>query len=292
MRGRGGMVWLVSGTLGVAALGSEPSNAPLADSQKALDSLRKEQSQKAAPTSGKLRDLLPTIEAPGAPAGPTEYSGPPKTEKLPTNKERKENWLLNGMDKLDVSKKPASGSPRRDRLKATDADEPAAATDLLGLYSAQQKQSRADHAPQTKPAASDPLAPFLQNWLHGSPVRGQFFDETLRRSEAGGSADRALPATQTGSQGAAVGRLADLPGFRDAAQPTQASAGKSPSNPYLRVMDTPAPETRSGRLPAALPAAPLTPTISPLPPPAPVERKAPATPPTEDKKYFPQLKKF
>jgi hypothetical protein len=279
---------LMGGALLAGMAAAEPDTAPLADSKKALETLRTDQRNgNVAPAAGKLRDLLPTIEKPGAgPTLPVEPSGPPQRDKSVQSKERPKNWLLSGMDKLNAPKKTESGRRTRDKATADDesTDEASgSATDLLGLYSEQQKQANDVRELPAKLPTPDPLAPFLQNWLSGSPVRGQFFDETLRRPES------LRPASGQSSRPgeAPAGALVDLPEFKDARSP--ALAGGPAKNPYLSAME---PLERADPPPPGRPAVAAVPAITPPPPPLPLERKAGPTPPADEKKYFPQLRKF
>jgi hypothetical protein len=146
--------------------------------------------------------------------------------------------------------------------------------------------------------APDPFAPFLQGWLGTSPVRDQVMDQFKKGSETGGLSV-ASGGSSTDFHPPAVVSAADT---RAAAHEL---AEQAKPNPYLVELNAPVPSrdmlagasampaTGQGLASGTTPAmAPLTtPLLDSLP-----DNRAPAKGPppglTDDKKYFPQQKKF
>ena len=170
---------------------------------------------------------------------------------------------------------------------------------LLKLFDDQKKRADPkEAATKSRPPAPDAFAPFLKSWLGTSPVRAQVMDQFNKGSEVGG------PAVGTGG-GSADFRplLSAVPTGSGTGLPPP--AGQAKPNPYLVELNAPLPvrESSTGIAPAAsvdqlLPggagpvASPLTPALlAPLPD---VRSPAKGPPPglTDDKKYFPQQKKF
>jgi hypothetical protein len=215
------------------------------------------------------------------------------------------NWLVNGVDQLG-KEGAKSDATRNDPAAAEEADALGAARDpsdpqyLLKLYDDQKKRSEPKESATKVRAtpAPDPFAPFLQGWLGNSPVREQVMDQFKKGSEAGGLS------VATGG-GATDFRPTTVTTSTNATTALREPTEQIKPNPYLAELNTPVPSrdvlAGSSATPAAdqnlspgmAPAtAPLTtPRLDPLPevrPPA----KGPPLGLTDDKKYFPQQKKF
>lgn len=289
----------------------EQPAAPLENAKAELKALQKDAAAaKSGALDGSLKDGLPQMQSPIPGALPFDLpqAKTPQSE-LKKKRDAQKNWLLDGVSRLDEEaklKSKAQGQSGRDKNQQD--DEKADPTDsdyLLKLYSEQQKKDEANKGTRDMDrkkdalAQNDPLAPFLQGWLAGSPVRGRFFDEFLKKP-AGQSGEQAstdgpaLPAEVSPLTGLSI---TDPSGGR-APEPAKNSA--PPSNPYLQALDLG--EARGG--PAQAPAANIfEPTARPaenksslapldLPPPARTgDRKPPPSPFANDiffqpKKHF------
>lgn len=287
-----------------AAQGAD-SGAPLESTKKELRNLGGGQKANSGPSASEgLRPNLPTIQTPGQESLPSlPLVDPEKLEKeRKRKKEERKNWLVNGVEQLerqDKGKEANAFPAEEDKTEANDArtsDE----TDpqyLLKLYDEQKKGEEA-HKRETKPQRSppaDPLAPFLQGWMGNSPVRGQFFDEFVRKPE--GVTAAAGPTAPVGVNSSRdFGRISgpgQSPGDNPVAKP----------NPYLAEINQPVQSEPANKvLPNQNTLSPVHTTPSfdkpriPLAEPPvdvrPPERKPLPSPLADDKKYFPQLKRF
>ncbi|MBI3886834.1 MAG: hypothetical protein HY302_14065 [Opitutae bacterium] len=288
----------------------DPPPAPLANVKEELRALQKDQAAaKTGEAETSLKDGLPQFQSPIPGALPFELPRA-KTPESESKKKRdaQKNWLLDGVGKLDDEAKLKAKGLSKSERDAAEADgekpDPSDPDYFLQVYREQQKKenaAKAADADQKKDAAApaDPLAPFLQGWLAGSPVRGKFFDEFLRRPSSAGdgpnAADRAaLPAEVSPDSGLSV---------------TDPSGGRAPApgknappapNPYLQAFDlgelksaAPAPPAPAagGYDPAARlfdrkPPAPPGPAESP--PPARTGDRKPPRSPFEDGRFFPK----
>jgi len=295
-----GFIWLAATVAGA----EEPKGAPLEASKQELKRLQTDQAGKGNGTAtGKMTDGLPQFETPVPGPLQQELSRPDKsrTEKDPKRKEAQKNWLLDGVDKLGKDKK-ARGRETETAKDASNDDDPEKADSsdpdyLLKVY-AERKKSDEAKAERSKPATvrTDPFAPFLQGWLENTPARGKFFDEFMRRPDAGGGGPVAGPGSPT-SGGPIQGS-----GGGDVAGPTRAIPTVTQPNPYLQGLDMPSLQEAGGshNQPAAtvnpfnspVPAQPPGGLVEPVPADRPVEKKSPFLAPPDDKIYFPQLKRF
>ena len=308
MKARFATLGLVLG-FAVARADDDPPPAPLEGTKQELQALAKDQAaSKAGTQEGSLKDAMPRMQSP-VPSGPAlemPQSGNSPAE-LKKKREAQKNWLLDGVTQLERESK-LKDNAQSDREKSADRDsaetklEPSDGDYFLKVYSEEQKKaeaeksSRSDGKHKDGPAQNDPLAPFLQGWLAGSPVRGQFFDEFVKRS-ASPSGDGATARTAT----ATVDNLplASLPASDvqsgRATEGVQAPA--KATNPYLQAFNlSEATSVPPVGQPSASMFAPVTKPLVPVVPDTSSaartgDRKAPPSP-FDDKRFFPQGKHF
>jgi len=293
----------------VQVAGAAEDAAPLEATKKELQQLQNAQKTKpgATPTEG-LK-----LDAPALNLSTTETNTPQQWLSQKNKEDRKreqqrkeaENWLVNGVNKLghesttgkgkeEAATADQTGQTDEHALGAPDTSDPQY---LLKLFDDQKKRPDAKQAEARLHAtpAADPFAPFLQSWLGTSPVRDQVLDQYSKKSEADGGA--LAPA--------------GMPDYHaTGASPVVTVAGREPAggdkpNPYLIELNAPllpAKDPSGGAYSApALDVSTLGPeaskpaaTIAPLDPLPDLRAPAKGPPPgpADDKKYFPQLKKF
>ena len=214
--------------------------------------------------------------------------------------EANKNWLVEGVEKLEKEARAKDHGAAVEKSAAFTGEEarPLDSSDpdyVLKLYGEQQQEAEAKAgAKHPGPARTDPFAPFLQGWLGGSPVHGKFFDEFVRKPDASGLtvASASLPvsgAVQSFSNGEPVSF-------------TREASGAPQPNPYLQGLDMPSGQDLKGgqNQPATGPEAWLKPAdlspaslpAAPLPAVRQADSKLQLPPLADEKKYFPQLKKF
>jgi hypothetical protein len=293
---------------GSTLFASEP-DAPLQETTRELQALKSSKSSVEVSQGQPTADVPQLLIAqPGSPPPAKPMTAQRAEKDLSTTKSRAQNWLVDGVAELEKKDQPMSAAKREseqlealmpsDRNKATKEGEPAS---LLKLYDEQEekKEAKRELAEAEKPM-DNPLAPFLQNWMSDSPVRGQFFDQFSR-----GNASIETP------------RGGDVPGgapppvseFTSGALAPNGSVGakqsEGPTNPYLAGFDStggyrqPAEAALKQSMPefnpggfsgAGGPAA--TPATAPLVEAPDTRKKAPRPSLADEQKYFPQLKKF
>ena len=146
------------------------------------------------------------------------------------------------------------------------------------------------------------MAPFMQSWLAGSPVKTALADVLREGGYASNVPD--APQQTRGDSGWLGGRLSGGPRAEDAAA-GRATRGTVESlapaaNPYLQALNLSADPRvpREANAPAVSvpPPAPLTQAspveVLPKTPPKPPAVFSPPPSPRDEQKYFPQLKKF
>ena len=289
--------------LAAATVGAEEQGgAPLEASKQALKALQADQTAKTgAATTGKLSDGLPQLQTPVPGATPLDFAPLQQSradKELKKRKDGQKNWLLDGVDKLSREPKAKGRLAGNDKNAITiDDEENPDSSDpdyLLKLYAGQKKEADAKTvARQASPSRSDPIAPFLQGWLGSSPARGKFFDEFVRNS--GAAADPSSPVGPADTGGSQfMSNFVAVDGNRAVAPVT------TQPNPYLQGLDSPA-RSEAGRNSQSFPSfltlgAPVHPpsaaAIDPFLAARPVDKKLPLLAPSENEKYFPQLKKF
>jgi hypothetical protein len=284
---------------------TQPSGGTLDQSRTELQQLQKDQKTKAGQESNKLKLDGPAVDLQKAPdAGSPESwlaNQLKKDRKLKDEKDARKNWLVDGVEKLEradaQSKDPNAVGAKDGSDRSTGQVDPSDPQYLLKLFDEQKKSSDSKSAAGRSPAAAspDPFAPFLQNWLGSSPVKSQLLDQFARKTD-GGSLPGA-PAVAGDYRGG--GGSSDVPVVvsHDAAAATKA-------NPYLADMNgailareavPEAPPLSSMGAPAMTSDPAKTGPV--LLPPAPgadnrERQKGPPPSPLDDKKYFPQLKRF
>lgn len=299
-----------------ASAAAQEAGAPLSNTKQQLQTLSKDQSaQKSGENSDLgLRNALPGINAPTPPID-LALPKPPENERDRKDGRKgkdQKNWLLDGYDKLDRKRTGAQAGVRGrdDKLEELD-EEPLDPRDpdyFLRVYEKQreeslakqeQQQLRADAANSTTSSAgNDAFAPFMKEWLAGSPV-----GDALRDSLGGARAGQSGSVVETGA----------LPG---AARPEsretttlnvtgllgggESKSGAGPaSNPFIQALGLgAAAESKPLEMqspvaePVVLPPRPAAPELT-LPEKAKTDTNfRPPPSPADDKKYFPQLKKF
>lgn len=300
-----------------AGKGAPDSGAPLEETRKALRQLQKEQAQGRVPVDGKSRGVLPTIEAPDI-AAATAAGFPAVTperdrnedEALRRKREAQSNWLVDGMLRLEG--KNADGTPTA--LSEEDQEKPVDGSDpdfLLKTYLKEQRAAEEAKAKgQDKDALAtppaDPMAPFLREWLRGSPVEKTAL-AGLGASGKGPSSEfsGANPIELLGGSPAGPGS-AGTPGGGIGDSDIGRELGRLPDagqNPFLQGLDLnplPASGSTLQNLPGSNVSPPPVagnpaPVVSTLPEPIQnraAERRPPPSALKENEKYFPQQKKF
>ncbi len=305
----------LAGLLLVAAVAARGADAPPAgtlDQTKAeLRQLQNDQKNKAGQSADKVRLDTPTLDLQTTPD-----SGSPeawlakklkKDRKLEEDKKAQANWLVEGVEKLEqegsqakdgAGVAPKGGQGSQPAPHAIDQSDPQY---LLKLFDEQKKIT--DNKPAAaKPAAATPdaFAPFMQSWLSSSPVKGQLSDQFLRKSDSGASnsVPGALPGDYRGPDSAG--------GPTSVAIASRETASGPKENPYLAELNSPpilgrevmqdAPQLQSlGGAPAVTTEVGKgAPVLQPSAPAADTRERPKGPPPglTDDKKYFPQLKRF
>ncbi len=285
-------------------------SAPLEATKKELQQLQSAQKTKPGATGGESLKLdTPTLDVPSATLGASEQWLAKKNKqdrKREQQKKDAENWLVNGVDKLGRENAQGNGkaptAADQDAKESSDATAADAAIDssdpqyLLKLFDDQKKQpagKQADAKPHATPGP-DPFAPFLQNWLSSSPVREPVLSQFSKSSDAGGGAP--MPASVADYRPASATPVSVATG--------REAPGADKPNPYLIELNTPLPAkdlSAGAGIAPIVDASVLAPeaskapaTIAPLDPlpDARTPAKGPPPGPADDKKYFPQLKKF
>lgn len=297
-------------TLGLLLLAATAARAaeqggggPLEASKKALQELQADQATKpdANITGNKPSDGLPQAQVPPPAAMPDSGNRRTNEKDLKRKKDGQTNWLLDGVEKLgrDTKERNPRGRDNRGELPEDEAVEPDSSDPdyMLKLYARQKKESaEKNEARQSPKARTDPIAPFLQEWLGNSPVRGKFFDEYVRKADA-----RAGAGSPMGPADRFSGQSLDHPVRLE--ERRGAGSGAQPTNPYLAGIDALRAPTEANGARISQPApAPATfggptgssqlPVAEPVQTARPTEKKPPLLAPSDNEKYFPQQKKF
>jgi hypothetical protein len=290
----------VAAALGTTALAfaADDPNAPLANTKAQLQTLKKDAAAQNADAPAGPKLNLPSLTAPG-PELDIQRPGRDGGEAKEKRRAEKKDWLLEGFDSLD--RKRSSDAAKRVSGQSEDDEKPLDPNDpdyFLRLYERQRAQRDAQQIDvngsptnEFRADTGDAFAPFMKEWLANSPVRDVIKDTMTDTARA----DPVLPQATTSA----------LPHeARSGALPSESVGNSGAPNPFVQALGLPAlessrPAVVSGSVGNGVrdltPPAPPAPanTIYDLPArsKADVKRALPP-PPSEDKKYFPQLKKF
>jgi len=290
-----------------AAPAAEAGSAPLESTKQELRQLEGTQKNKGGITpAGGVKIDPPALDVRSAETQAVkQWTERQKKEEQQRQQQRRKaaNWLVNGVEQLGREGE-AGTAATPGQLLENDPDSRVGADSsdpqyLLKLFDEQEKRSKPkETAPRPHAAAApNPFAPFLQGWLASSPVRDQVTEQFRTGTEPAGGAF--APGGAAGfSPPAATGgpSLANLA--------NQGATAEAKPNPYLVELNPSIVATNPIAQVAALPANDLaqalsTPATAPLtmvaPDPLPDARAPAKGPPpglADDKKYFPQLKKF
>ena len=291
------------------AYGADAASGTLDETKQELRQLQNEQKNKAGQTAEK-----PKLGTPGMELQIQDSNSSAawladrlnQEKKLDRQKKTTRNWLVDGVEKLEKegsrSRGPMTGVTKdgaNDEASPVGVDQ-SDPQYLLHLFDEQKKATgtKSNRAKSSAPASPDAFAPFMQGWLGTSPVRGQFFDQFVKKPAGGG---------------ASGGLTAGPADYRSLVNPANAevapgaprdSVVMDKGNPYLTELNQPIPakegtgeatQLQSRGAPAIAPEAwkggPVLLPVDPAPD-ARERRKTPLPGLTDDKKYFPQLKKF
>ncbi len=286
---------------------AEENSAPLESAKQELKKLAGDQKAKSGPTATEgLNTGMPRFQTPTQDLTPYQLTSPEKQENdRKKRNDSEKNWLVNGVEKLERDAKdkdrvlPASqeSEPAKEAADLPDRSDPGY---LLKAYDEQKRTTEAKQA-DAKPAHSaqpDPFAPFLQGWLGSSPVRGQFFDAFLKKSDSSAPGVTPLGGSMGISGNRETSGAVGQTHLTHENTTTKANPYLIESNPTTVLKDL---SNGAGSLPGPLnptamldqvAARPLSSLLDPLPE-SPQPSRKPALPAlSDDKKYFPQLKKF
>ena len=282
---------------------TEDSTAPLGQSRQQLKELQAA-SSKAQPgsenTANSLKGIAPSLATPAEPVF-APSAAPAADIDSKAGKSSGQNWLLDGYvlagGKTSLSRQntaPTRGTPDRPETDAIDPKDPQYILKVYALQSANQTRNGTDSAGDKHFRLGDAMAPYLNDWLARSPMRELILE--------GMSKDNSNQPGGTGS-GYAAYEYQPTANQSSAGNIYSAKAANEPEiqvNPYLSALSAPE-TTKSSNQPvsAAMPPQPTKINQSPnnaiegkLPNSRSQNYKAPITPADEDKKYFPQLKRF
>lgn len=313
MKRLAGIAFLLAATN--PSLAADDPNAPLAHAKQELKQLQRDEAAKQSGAAGeKLQGALPKFHAPTPGQSEIDPSPARNAQKESERRHRASegnNWLIEGYDQLD----PKNSAPRGKRAAGKidpreDEREPLRPGDTGYLLQLYEKQRREAAGAESRPGAArhntmvsaqaDPLAPYLKDWLANSPVRDVALGALGRRDPA----DTAGVLPDDGPDRAA-GNFPNVPsslGFDHSSRGRKDAA----ENPFLPTLAPTQPGGGTGGGPQGLapasarlgaPAAFAPPRSLAVPlenPPSrrPDTRKPPPSQREEDRKYFPQLKRF
>ncbi len=283
---------------------AEENTAPLSESKRQLKQLQKDQSSRDQTATGSdLKGLMPSIAAPGGQA--LDLPPPPEMSSHPNGKDqpgaKSANWLLEGYDRLGAAAGKAGKGGRSlhedGRAKVDEARE----TGSLSQSADKRDQNRADtegrgdHPKSSQPP--DPMEPFLKAWLAKSPVKDVILnarDDAKRLDNGSDLLGVELNPTREGS--------APGPALLTTNTAGENTLGAKPENPYLQALNAPLPVTAPAVAPQTN-VAPVAATgqgridapVIDATTASPAKNNSFNGPPSQakdDKKYFPQLKRF
>jgi hypothetical protein len=272
------------------------SDAPLQATTEELKSLQSDKavhdSESSAP---KLKDSLPKLQGPIPSAGPVDRPIGPKLKKDLKPSRAGTNWLVDGVNKLDRDARMKREG--RHAVSDDDKSDPSGANeddDLISLFA----DAKDDHLAQdtrVPSSSADPFKPFLQGWLGETHIHDR--DSFLGKSPRSGRDD--LDGEGFRHDNFLRGRDGTFEvGDRASAWESQATDGHRSysfqTNPYLQPIDLAIDTRREAQSFNSTLANPISQpelSVMPLKPETLLPKGQPATR-VDDKKYFPQLKKF
>jgi len=275
-------------TLGAAG-GPPPAERPFDSVRQDLGAIKS--ANPAVPGARLDLGAAAGISGSGSFAAPPSLSTParPPESAATTRPEKSSGWLLDALEAN--SRKTEAGVARSDRL-----DDPASAVDKEpNGRSAEAAKDATKHPTSTLPTAvNSPLSAHMATWLSPDEFRrlGNLHpDMTDGGMEKDPLADPSYVRRLDGATSAANGMT-----VQDAGQMLSGGAGspQTPGNPFVQAMQA-GPRAVSIAAPAAAP------RVIPVPPAtmtAPVSAAArpqnvvPEAPGADDRRYFPQLKRF
>jgi hypothetical protein len=299
------------------SLAAAESDEPLAGVKQELKQLKADSSaQKSGVGDAKLKSTVPSVviqpqslPTTDAPNSARKRQSEKDLKDLKKQQDAEKNWLVREYEKLESEEGAARGDSST-KAPAALTEEKSEREQLQDLLSANDPKGREGRTPASThsrtepPRASDPFAPFMKEWLANSPVSGPLA-ESLGRSSVGqgpgfgpGSIDPAP---------AAIAPIAgrDLSDFSSTdAKRARAAVATTPQNPFLPGLDLPGlheslADARQGPTSDVLAPVLIPPAKSPLirvdDPTESAKRNTvapPASKLSEDKKYFPQQKRF
>ncbi|MDP2138944.1 MAG: hypothetical protein Q8J74_13920 [Candidatus Didemnitutus sp.] len=269
-----------------------------------MQALKRDQAAEATGlASPHLRSVLPALEVAPLRTAPVVTPPPPDRAQQATKlADARRNWLLAGFEQTEH---PAVGTTPPERTGAAgkvseEELDPADPNYFLKVYERQRSVQLANRPERPSAAAGistgqDPFAPLMQEWLAGSPVRETLNDILRPRSTQPNEVSITVASGERVSSrtGTTTTLLTVTSG--------PANLDREVGNPYLEAFDLStarADGLAELNVPAAAPASAALPqnpgtkqfTLPALPK---VESRRNGPPDrTDDKKYFPQLKKF
>ncbi|MBI2515554.1 MAG: hypothetical protein HYV95_01440 [Opitutae bacterium] len=293
------------------ALAADDPNAPLANAKQELKQLQRDEAAKRTGAADeKLKGAMPSLNTPMPGQSELDLTSSLKASREEAARKQQsaqKNWLLDGYDGLD-----AKGKNARTKGDGRKAGTPDGKDDLIDPRDpdyvrktyARQSKNADDEKNRTgnsrkpgSPAGADPFAPFLKGWLANSPVRNAALDTAGRRDTPGlpNGADETF-LTVDARSGATTTTGVVQPEEIGHAQDATAV------NPFLQALvlppamrDGPANASQRTAAPPPVLAAPKASLTTPADTPAPSRNDLHKPPPSQrddDKKYFPQLKRF
>lgn len=251
---------------------------------------------------GELQLAVPSFPAPGAPAA---QPSPPAPEKRALAPQPTRNWLVEAMERKGDGRR--GESPRREGGPGgafrQGSREEVSPSDERGL---EERDGRREDAREEEPSSRarreedlNPFSRYLQSWV--SPQDYALLQATLASgrsaaAERSGESSRApdAPLPQMPGAPASDGSLTSLLAATGGVPAAGSRSTKPADNPFLQFIS---PEPAPGRAVAPTPAPP--PVSSFIPPPStpvPAAASRGALPefvrPTNDDKFFKQLKRF
>ena len=282
---------------------TEETTAPLSQSRQQLKELQAASSKAQTATEnsgGSLKGIAPSLNMPAESVSAPPAAPAAENDSKPGSGSG-QNWLLDGYaltgGKISLSgQKTQQTRGKADQTKgeAIDPRDPQYLLKVYALQTSNQASNGASSVNDKHFRTGDAMAPYLNDWLARSPMRELIMEGMSNDNSnlpggtgTGYAAYEYQPTANRSSSGASF-------------------AAKTPNepekqiNPYLSALSAPeAPKTAiqplSGIIPLQTPKINQSPNSvieGKIPNSRSQNYKAPVTPADEDKKYFPQLKRF